>query len=425
MPTENQGKVVKGSMTRIVKTWNASSGYSAPTITQFSDITTQSLTSVRTSVSTPGFKTKRRKWTLPMNPFAFSKETVYHAYGKTVEWDTNVPSAQIRTESVGAINRSQPIFYQSYMSLSAAEISSIDGMLRNRLRLKVKDQKVNIAVAFAERDQLAKLLVNTATRITKMARSLRKGNISEAAAALGVRASRKTRRDYAKKHQQDPEKAMASGVLELQYGWRPLLGDVYGSAEALAQAISKEIRDKVVVSTTVERSDVKKALENTGDGFTGPFLDYYARRTMTFTRKYVLYFSTSSPALSTLSQMGITNPALIAWELVPYSFVADWFLPIGTAISSLDATLGLSFEKGSMTDFYRKSNKNTHYSTRHVTGGKFYEPGSRLNSQKDTVTVSRVLISTWPDAALPEFKNPLSLEHAVNAIALLTSTFRK
>jgi len=32
--------------------------------------------------------------------------------------------------------------------------------------------------------------------------------------------------------------------------------------------------------------------------------------------------------------LGLVDPVQIAWEVVPYSFVVDWFLPIGTYLSA-------------------------------------------------------------------------------------------
>lgn len=37
-----------------------------------------------------------------------------------------------------------------------------------------------------------------------------------------------------------------------------------------------------------------------------------------------------------LAPYGLTNPLLTAWELVPFSFVADWFVNVGDTIASLD-----------------------------------------------------------------------------------------
>lgn len=33
-----------------------------------------------------------------------------------------------------------------------------------------------------------------------------------------------------------------------------------------------------------------------------------------------------------IGRLGLNNPALITWELIPFSFVVDWFLPVGTWI---------------------------------------------------------------------------------------------
>jgi hypothetical protein len=43
-----------------------------------------------------------------------------------------------------------------------------------------------------------------------------------------------------------------------------------------------------------------------------------------------------------LSQLGLANPAAVAWELVPFSFVVDWFTDAGTFINSFTDFLGCS-----------------------------------------------------------------------------------
>jgi hypothetical protein len=35
--------------------------------------------------------------------------------------------------------------------------------------------------------------------------------------------------------------------------------------------------------------------------------------------------------------LGLTDPLSVAWELIPYSFVVDWFVPIGTYLDNLNA----------------------------------------------------------------------------------------
>ena len=35
-------------------------------------------------------------------------------------------------------------------------------------------------------------------------------------------------------------------------------------------------------------------------------------------------------------QLGLADPATVVWELIPYSFVVDWFIPIGSYLENLN-----------------------------------------------------------------------------------------
>lgn len=45
-------------------------------------------------------------------------------------------------------------------------------------------------------------------------------------------------------------------------------------------------------------------------------------------------------------RFGLLNPLSVAWELMPLSFVADWFLPIGSYLSGFDANLRFDVTSG-------------------------------------------------------------------------------
>jgi len=53
---------------------------------------------------------------------------------------------------------------------------------------------------------------------------------------------------------------------------------------------------------------------------------------------------TRKPTFS--QRFGLDNPFLVAWELVPLSFVADYFLPIGRVIAGMGAVSALYGAKG-------------------------------------------------------------------------------
>lgn len=55
-----------------------------------------------------------------------------------------------------------------------------------------------------------------------------------------------------------------------------------------------------------------------------------------------VFYRVESPGLALAAELGLTNPALIAWELLPMSFLVDYFLKIGAFLESADALLGLA-----------------------------------------------------------------------------------
>jgi hypothetical protein len=300
-------------------------------------------------------------------------------------------------------------------SIDAAEKASVDGIARNKLLLKIKDQKVNLAQAFAERKMTAATIANSATRMADALVNLRKGNFLDAASALGIKVSKRANARFKKGFRKSQSEATANGWLELQYGWKPLLNDIFGAAELLALSNAKIVRGRVSAQHSVQRQfEIKSSSDRI------PKVEFVH---VEYVRKYVCYFSASNEVLNALSRMGITNPALIAWELLPYSFVADWFIPIGNWISSFDATLGLDFEKGSVTTFRRTF-------TNQVWAGKSTaDPFDTFEgygiAKCEYVEVTRSKLTTFPGNSLPQFKNPVSFDHAANAIALLVQLFKK
>jgi hypothetical protein len=140
--------------------------------------------------------------------------------------------------------------------------------------------------------------------------------------------------------------------------------------------------------------------------------------------RYVVYYQVNYPEMPSYTALGLTNPALLAWELVPFSFVLDWLLPIGDWLSSLDATVGLQFSDGSMS--VKKDITQT-YQTRRVTvQNGTYTWGTYSNreecfdvSSSKVERLERTKLTSFPAVAFPPFKNPASLMHLATSMALL------
>jgi len=391
----------------------------------------------RTWVRTPGFHSgfrnkATRRFDLPMNPFSFVIRKTQYPYGtlRLSSVGENLPNGKVGlTTSTyeGALFGVPTYVGGTYPDLAPASLPAIDLNYLNeravtRLLLESKDQKANLAQTFAERGQTARLLVSTIKRVDSAIKSLKKGNLAGAASALGIKVSASRQRRYSKSWKEDQAKAIANTWLELQYGWIPLLKDVVGAAELLAQHVIREVRTRVVKSASQTMW-----VDGIAPSGAAPFkLSRKVRRKVTV--KYVAYWSTS-PVNHSLAQVGITNPLLIAWELLPWSFVYDWFVPIGNYISTLDSTFGLAFEKGCKT-VYEQIIVTGHTLSGRVpytgqgTGTLLSVDVSGAEYRDEVVNITRTTLNEWPSSVPPSFKNPFSALHVANALALLYKTVR-
>jgi hypothetical protein len=124
--------------------------------------------------------------------------------------------------------------------------------------------------------------------------------------------------------------------------------------------------------------------------------------------------------LSTASELGLTNPLAVAWELVPFSFVVDWALPIGSFLNQIDASVGWTFVTASLTKYSKDSAKTIKVSKNLPAVFAYRE--CNVVREMHRMSVVRAGIVSWSQLlSLPYIKNPISLTHAANALALLTS----
>lgn len=185
--------------------------------------------------------------------------------------------------------------------------------LQSRLSEQVKGHNFNMAVAAAEGKKTVQMVTKAITDIGGAIRDLKRGRFESAARRFGV-----SRRPSALS-----EKDVAGRWLELQYGWKPLISDVYESAKAY-EALTSPPR--------VSRISVSIRKSTPFDSSASPSL--FAFKGTIEERMRIIYEMTE--VMSAPRSLGLLNPASVAWELIPYSFVVDWFLPIGTYLENLN-----------------------------------------------------------------------------------------
>lgn len=205
-----------------------------------------------------------------------------------------------------------PNFFWSIPAFSLQFDSNDDLRLQNKLLDRVKGHSFNLGVAAGEGHQTVRLVESNLRKLGRAALALRKGDFATAARQLGARP----------KGTRLKPSDISGRWLELQYGWMPLLGDVYESAKAF-EAISNGPRH-----TTVSASR-RKVVTRTVT--TVALLLQKVEETYQRTIKYEMY-----EELSFTRQLGLQDPLSVAWELTPWSFVVDWFIPIGSYLENLN-----------------------------------------------------------------------------------------
>lgn len=302
----------------------------------------------------------------------------------------------------------EKIYTTNYVSLDPdpayrAVITANDELaMISNLISSIKGHQLNLGVALAEGKQTISLVVSTLVKITDVARSLKKGRFDLALRHLGGSPSRHKQLYPSRKMRSNPKdlvsKDISSAWLELQYGWAPLLSDVFESAKAY-ESLTKKVpsyTQRVFKSRTVSRKH-----PNLGNGYFVGSQD--SKASLLIICKY-----TAPP--SAARSLGLTDPASIVWELVPFSFVVDWFIPIGNyldVVHSAPQVLNATFLRSSARrDRLQFSGKALPYT------------GANGSSEIYTFTRSISYSYTVPKPVFKALDSALSTSHIRNAMAL-------
>lgn len=284
---------------------------------------------------------------------------------------------------------------------------------RSRLISKVSRQKVNIAQNIGEYRQVHGMFHANTRRLVGAIRAVKRGDVTQLIREL--RPSGDIHSRLKKLNGKSLARNPSSWWLEIQYGWLPLVGDVYDGVTNFYKRVEEgyPIKD---TATATRKWDVVTSNVN-GVGFVR--YDRITRRRASC-KTSVTYWVDNS-RLANAQDWGIINPLLLAWELMPYSFVVDWFLPVGDWLSKIDYALGLTFKEGFQSYIVDAE------SWRFYKPVPFTAPTVRTVSGSDRfgeVVFRRTALSSFPHVPLPSFdQNGLRGKRIANALALLGVAF--
>lgn len=299
-------------------------------------------------------------------------------------------------------NTAPAIFLQSDKHLPLLGFSDanlynrcLDGIYRN----VQQGSQLNIAVDLAEAHELARLhtgITDAVFGVIDFARKARKKALVEGGRSL--------------------VKGLSSAWLSYQYGWRPLLSTIHGLAH--------HARTKYGIHTIRSRASQESSwVAFTSDDWMKR-CDLYGDSSIRYECK--VHYTVDDDSTLSVKRVTSLDPTRLAWELLPYSFVVDWFWDIGGFLEALEArrTSGLSFHNGYLTK-----------TQLHKIRGSWTDPGGptypigysqeeytanfNLSQQVSHSVLDREVLTTFPYPRLPSLTTDLGSGQLKNGAALL------
>lgn len=204
--------------------------------------------------------------------------------------------------------------------------------------------------------------------------------------------------------------------LEYQYGWKPLVSSMYGTFNQIMQP--PKMGRMRYEQRAREQSKKKSSTQVSGlPGINDTWVCDFSKRVE---MKIELDFSNST--LQQLSGYTSLNPVGIAWELLPYSFVADWFFNIGGYLRCLENAflLDLNFRSGYETTTTRLIELGNRAGTS-MSGPDITTQSA--STTRYTVTKQRSALGGFPVPARPTAKLDLGSSQILSGAALLYQFF--
>lgn len=336
-----------------------------------------------------------------VGPYAFQKN--WSGTDGRVETINGVVQAKYNTytmNSTNTVGSKQNVYGREYIPNSFPKVYDLTAgdilKLQSRLTSAIRSHEFNLGVALAEGRKTVDMIQNNVARIANSFVQAKHGNIRAALRELGIA--------DAQSHKKFKSKDVSARILEIQYGWKPLLSDVYNAAKAYEVLTQKPRRSsvKVTVTAPVYRDSFTVAVRFADDKIR-------VRQVSTASRSLRVVLLEQ---LTGTRSLGLQDPLSVAWELTPWSFVFDWFLPVGSYLENL-ATI--PFIRG----YFNQTVYLNHLYTGLGVGPTSSYYGSRISG--DWRKFYRYARTDSIPVEMPSFKpldKALSPVHVFNAIAL-------
>lgn len=233
---------------------------------------------------------------------------------------------------------------------------------------KKRGEKAALAVAMAEAREGLSMITKRVTQLAKAANALRKGRFYDVATTLGLtsptrppkarvlkskrlrwlkngktglwyprpketRSSRREVTDY-----------VASHWIEYSFGWSPLVGDIITALKVLDEPLTYSHRTKSTgkyANAWEYPNVVEDSIRKT---------TYLGKHTVKFSCRIAAVLTVNNPNRNLAQRLGLTNLLSAGIELIPFSFVANWFVNLDEYVAQFDQFYGVTVNSAYYTN---------------------------------------------------------------------------
>lgn len=214
------------------------------------------------------------------------------------------------------------------------------------------------------------------------------------------------------RHWRDFARQTGSVYLEWQYGWYPAVQTIYGMLDQLGGDGGSWVRP--IRTGNVQRCTLPTQIPVSTFGLTHMYT-VTGKADIRCSLWGRVKLSGSDP-----QKVASLNPAVIAWELLPLSFVADWVIDIGSYLSNMEA----ASKNAPQWDYgyYSITSKVEANCTTTDTAGVYREFFGSFGTSY--TSMSRILLPQYPTPRPPQVDINLGANRMLAAGSLLSQLLK-
>lgn len=269
---------------------------------------------------------RRKTWHRQAPPFKKPLPYQHGSYrGKYTDYNTSVTSPGIDRRFYGS-----PYYIGTQWLAFPGEPDAYKTAY-DRFVAKARSDTASLGTTVVEARESFNMIHARTLTLLRSLRAIRRGDVGSLIKELKLddKGSRKAQRVF--KSRSGHAANAANHYLEYIFGWMPLVSDIADSVKVLQSDYSPtrvSARGKVRVD----------------DNYFSPYPWGFQKQVMSSSTRLEIRASVavSNPNLALANNLGFVNPASIAFEVIPGSFLLDWFVPIGRFLESWTDFVGYS-----------------------------------------------------------------------------------